>query len=115
VLLANQARLLTLAATTRLPAMYGNREFVDRGGLMSYGPSPVEMYPRAAYLVDKMLRGAKPADLPVEQATTFELVINLTTAKALGPTIPPSLLARSDQVIEVTSGVTCWSQADETA
>jgi putative tryptophan/tyrosine transport system substrate-binding protein len=100
VLLANQVRLLTLAATTRLPAMYGNREFVDRGGLMSYGPSLVEMYRRAAYLVDKMLRGAKPADLPVEQAATFELVINLKTAKVLGLTIPPSLLQRADQVIE---------------
>jgi ABC-type uncharacterized transport system substrate-binding protein len=100
VLLANQARLLTLVATARLPAMYGNREFVDRGGLMSYGPSLVEMYRRAAYLVDKILKGAKPADLPVEQATTFELVINLKTAKALGLTIPPSLLQRADQVIE---------------
>jgi ABC-type uncharacterized transport system substrate-binding protein len=100
VLLANQARLLTLAATTRLPAMYGNRDFVDGGGLMSYGPSLVEMYRRAAYLVDKILKGAKPADLPVEQATTFELVINLKTAKALGLTIPASLLQRADHVID---------------
>ena len=100
VLLANRERLLTLEATTRLPAMYGNRELVDRGGLMSYGPSLVEMYRRAAHLVDEILRGAKPADLPIEQATKFELVINLKTAKALGLTTPPSLLARADQVIE---------------
>ena len=100
VLIANQARLLTLAANARLPAMYGIREFVDSGGLMSYGPSLVDMYRRAAYLVDKILRGARPADLPVEQATTFELVLNLKTAKALGLTIPQSLLQRADQVIE---------------
>ncbi len=100
VLIANQAQLLTLAATARLPAMYGMREFVDSGGLMSYGPSLVEMYRRAAYLVDKILRGAKPPDLPVEQATKFELVINLKTAKALGLTIPQSVLGRADQVIE---------------
>ena len=100
VLLANQERLLTLAATARLPAMYGNRELVDGGGLMSYGPSLVEMYRRAAYLVDKILRGAKPADLPIEQATKFELVINLKAARTLGLTIPPSLLQRADQVIE---------------
>jgi ABC-type uncharacterized transport system substrate-binding protein len=100
VLIANQARLLTLAANARLPAMYGIREFVDSGGLMSYGPSLVDMYRRAAYLVDKILRGARPADLPVEQATKFELVLNLKTAKALGLTIPQSLLQRADQVIE---------------
>jgi putative ABC transport system substrate-binding protein len=100
VLIANQARLLTLTATARLPAMYGMREFVDSGGLISYGPSLVEMYRRAAYLVDKILKGAKPADLPVEQTTKFELVINLKTAKALGLTIPQSLLLRADEIIQ---------------
>jgi putative ABC transport system substrate-binding protein len=100
VLLANQERLLTLVATARLPAMYGNREFVDRGGLMSYGPNLVEMYRRAAYLVDKILRGAKPADLPIEQATKIDMIINLKAAKALGLTIPHALLQRADQVIE---------------
>ncbi len=100
VLITNQARLLTLVATARLPAMYGMREFVDSGGLMSYGPSLVEMYRRAAYLVDKILRGAKPSDLPVEQTTRFELVLNLKTAKALGLTIPQSLLLRADEVIQ---------------
>ncbi len=100
VLITNQARLLALTAASRLPAMYGMREFVDGGGLMSYGPSLVEMYARAAHLVDKIRRGAKPANLPVEQATKFELVINLKTAKALGLAMPPSLLLRADQVIE---------------
>ncbi|HME94531.1 MAG TPA: ABC transporter substrate-binding protein [Methylomirabilota bacterium] len=100
VVIANQERLLALAATNGLPVMYGMQEFVAAGGLMSYGPNLVEMYRRAAYLVDKILRGAKPADLPVEQATKFDLVINLKTAKAFGLTIPPSLLQRADQVIE---------------
>ena len=96
----NQARLLALAANNRLPVMYGNREFVVGGGLMSYGPSLVEVNRRAAYLADRILRGAKPSDLPVQQSTVFELVINLKTAKALGLTIPPSVLGRADQVIE---------------
>ncbi len=100
VVIANQEQLLALVATNGLPVMYGMREFVAGGGLMSYGPSLVEMYRRAAYLVDKILRGTKPADLPVEQATKFELIINLKTAKTLGITIPSSLLARADQVIE---------------
>jgi putative tryptophan/tyrosine transport system substrate-binding protein len=99
VFITNQSRILTLASTNRLPVMYGMREFVDGGGLMSYGPSLVEMYRRAAYLMDKIIRGAKPSDLPVEQTTRFELVINLTTAKALRLTIPHLLLVRADEVI----------------
>jgi putative ABC transport system substrate-binding protein len=90
----------TLALGVRLPAMYNVREFVEAGGLMSYGPSFLDLYRRTADFVDKILRGVKPADLPVEQPTKFELAINLKTAKALGLTIPPSLLQRADQVIE---------------
>jgi putative ABC transport system substrate-binding protein len=90
----------TLALGVRLPAMYNVREFVEAGGLMSYGPNFLDLYRRTADLVDKILRGAKPADIPVEQPTRFELVINLRTAKALGLTISPALLLRADQVIE---------------
>jgi putative ABC transport system substrate-binding protein len=95
-----QKRILEFAATQRIPAIYHWREFVDAGGLAYYGANIEEMYRGAATYVDKILKGAKPGDLPVEQPTKFELVINLKTAKALGLTIPPSLLLRADQVIE---------------
>ena len=97
---AHRIRINTLALKARLPTMHDFREFVEAGGLMSYGPNFASMFRRAADLVDKILRGAKPADLPVEQPTNFDLIINLTTAKTLGLTIPRSVLARADQIIE---------------
>jgi ABC-type uncharacterized transport system substrate-binding protein len=96
----HRTRLVDLAARNHLPSMYVFREFVEAGGLMSYGVSLLGLFHRAAYFVDKILQGTKPADLPVEQPTKFELVINLKTAKALGLTIPQSVLGRADQVIE---------------
>ncbi len=96
----HRRRLVELAAKGQLPTMYGLREFVDVGGLMFYGANLPHMYRRAATFVDKILKGTKPADLPVEQPTKFELVINLKTAKALGLTIPPSIMTRADRVIE---------------
>ena len=97
---AYRRRLLDLAAKSRLPGVGDDRAFVDGGGFMSYGPSFSQQFRRTATYVDKILKGAKPADLPIEQPTTFELVINVMTAKALGLTIPPALLARADQVIQ---------------
>jgi ABC-type uncharacterized transport system substrate-binding protein len=100
VLTANRIRINTLALSARLPTMFTFRDNVEAGGLMSYGPSLLDLSRRTADFVDKILRGAKPADIPVEQPSKFELVINLTTAKALGLTVPPTLLARADEVIE---------------
>ncbi len=99
-LISHRARIVSFAAQQRLPTIYSFREFVEEGGLIVYGPSFVEMFRRAATYVDKILKGAKPADLPVEQPTKFELVINLKTAKALGLTIPQSVLIRADEVIQ---------------
>jgi putative ABC transport system substrate-binding protein len=93
-------RLVDLTAKNRPPAVYAQREFVDAGGLMSYGPNLADLFRRAATYVDRILKGAKPGDLPVEQPTKFELVINLKTAKTLGLTIPQSVLGRADEVIQ---------------
>ena len=100
LIFANRIRINILALGARLPAMYSSREYVEAGGLMSYGPNTVDLFRRAAEYVDKILRGAKPGNIPVEQPTKFELTIHQTTAKVLGLTVPPSLLARADEVIE---------------
>ena len=97
---ANQRLIIELAAKHRVPAIYPSREFVDAGGLTSFGVNYPDLYRRAATFVDKIFKGAKPNDLPVEQPTKFELVVNLKTAKAIGLTVPPMLLARADEVIE---------------
>jgi putative tryptophan/tyrosine transport system substrate-binding protein len=96
----NRIRINTSALGARLPTMHGSRDYVEAGGLISYGPNTPNQFRRAADYVDKILRGAKPGDIPVEQPTKFDLVVNLTTAKALGIEVPPTLLARADEVIE---------------
>jgi len=100
LILVNRTPIITLALGARLPTTFGNRDFVKAGGLMSYGANFPALFQRAAEYVDKILRGAKPSDLPVEQPTKFDFVINLKTAKTLGLTIPPTLLAIADEVIE---------------
>ena len=99
-LLAHRSEIVNFAATSRLPTAYPYRAYVDAGGLISYAPSDLDQFRRTAVYVDKILKGEKPADLPVQEPTNFELVINLKTAKALGLTIPPTLLARAEEVIE---------------
>ena len=100
LVITNRARIHTLTLGARLPTIYNSREYVETGGLMSYGPNWLDRWKRTAEIVDKILRGTKPADIPVEQPTKFDLVINLTTAKVLGLAVPPSLLALADEVIE---------------
>ena len=100
MVVTNRVRISTLALGARLPTMFNAEEYVEAGGLLSYGPNFPDLYRRAAEYVDKILRGAKPADLPIEQPTKFDLIVNLTTAKALGLTIPESFLIRADRVIE---------------
>ena len=97
---AHRAKLVQLIGQSRLPAIYMETGFVAAGGLISYGPNFSDMFRKSADYVDRILRGAKPADLPVQQPTKFELILNLKTAKTLGLTIPPTLLARADEVIE---------------
>jgi putative ABC transport system substrate-binding protein len=100
MLVDQRTRIADLAVRRRLPSVYGLIDFVVAGGLMFYGANDADRFRRAAYLVDRILKGAKPAELPIEQPTKFELVINLKAAKALGLTIPPSLLGRADEVIQ---------------
>jgi putative ABC transport system substrate-binding protein len=95
-----RAQIVALGAARKIPAMYGYRDFVDVGGLMSYGPNRPHEYRRTAIFVDKILKGAKPSDLPVEQPTKFELAINLKTARTLGLTVPPALLATAEDLID---------------
>jgi len=99
LMVTNRNRIAAFALKSRLPSVYVRKEFVDAGGLMSYGADLADSYRRVAYYVDRILKGAKPADLPIEQPTKFEFVINLKTAKQIGLTIPPNVLARADRVI----------------
>jgi putative tryptophan/tyrosine transport system substrate-binding protein len=96
----HRVRIATLANTSKVPTMYGEKAYVEAGGLLSYGPNFPDLFRRAAEQVDKILRGAKPGDIPVEQPTKFDLAINLATAKALGITVPPSVLALANDVID---------------
>jgi ABC-type uncharacterized transport system substrate-binding protein len=100
LMIANEKRIVGFALKSRLPSMYQNRGAVDAGGLIYYGADLADSYRRVAYYVDRILKGAKPADLPVEQPTKFELVINLKTAKQIGLTIPQSMLYRADKVVK---------------
>jgi putative ABC transport system substrate-binding protein len=115
LMFANGKRIAGFALKSRLPSMYFRREFVEAGGLMSYGADLADSYRRIAYYVDRILKGAKPADLPVEQPTKFELVINLKMAKQIGVTIPQSLLYRADRVIKESAGINRHGVADERA
>ena len=100
-MISNNAKLVTgLAARARLPSIFFDPAFVDAGGLMSYGPNFTEMHRRAAYFVDRILKGTKPGDLPVEQPTKFDLVVNISTAKKLGLSVPSTFLLRADRVVE---------------
>jgi ABC-type uncharacterized transport system substrate-binding protein len=96
----NQKRIVELAAKYRLPAIYFREDFVEQGGLMSYGADEVEPFKRVAAMIDKILKGTKPADIPVEQSTKFEFVVNLKAAKQVGVTIPPDVLARANRIIK---------------
>jgi len=100
LIVANLMRILTFALSVRLPMIFSTRDFVRSGGFMSYGPNYADLFGRSADYVDRILRGAKPGDIPVEQPTRFELVVNLTTAKAIGLKIPESFLLRADEVLE---------------
>ncbi|HVH91954.1 MAG TPA: ABC transporter substrate binding protein, partial [Candidatus Acidoferrum sp.] len=100
VLISHRTQVVDLVAKSRLPAIYNMAEFVEAGGLMTYGPSITDLSRRAATYVDKILKGAKPADLPVEQPKKFEFIINLKAAKQIGLTIPPNVLVRADKVIK---------------
>jgi putative ABC transport system substrate-binding protein len=110
VLNSHRIQVADLAVKNRLPAVYGQPQYVEDGGLLCYAPSYTDLFRRAAVYVDKILKGAKPADLPVEQPKKFELIINLKAAKQIGLTIPPNVLARADKVIKESAGIKpAWS------